>query len=116
MGEHLLSIVLFTPLAGLLVLLFIPGTQKNLIRWWANIAAAAGFLVSLPLLLNFDKSKDGYQFVEKMDWIPSLGVQYIVGIDGISLLLVMLTTVMGFLAIFSSWTAIDDRVKEYYAM
>lgn len=116
MGEHLLSIVLFTPLAGLLVLLFIPGTQKNLIRWWANIAAAAGFLVSLPLLLNFDRTKDGYQFVEKMDWIPSLGVQYIVGIDGISLLLVMLTTVMGFLAIFSSWTAIDDRVKEYYAM
>lgn len=116
MNEHLLSLVLFTPLAGLLVLLFIPGKQKNLIRWWANISAAAGFLVSLPLLFGFDKSRDGYQFVEKMDWIPSLGVQYIVGIDGISLLLVMLTTLMGFLAIFSSWTSIDDRVKEYYAM
>ncbi len=116
MSEHLLSIVLFTPLAGLLVLLFIPGTQKNLIRWWANITAAAGFLVSLPLVLGFDKSRDGYQFVEKLDWIPSLGVQYIVGIDGISLLLVMLTTIMGFLAIFSSWDAIDHRVKEYYAM
>jgi len=116
MSEHLLSIVLLTPLAGLFVLLFIPGSQKNLIRWWANISAAAGFLVSLPLLLGFDRTKDGYQFVEQMPWIPSLGVQYIVGIDGISLLLVMLTTVMGFLAIFSSWDSINEHVKEYYAM
>ena len=54
--------------------------------------------------------------MERADWIPSLGAQYLVGIDGISLLLIMLTTVMGFLAILYSWTAIQDRVKEYYAM
>ncbi|NWF85548.1 MAG: Fe-S-binding domain-containing protein, partial [Bryobacteraceae bacterium] len=116
MQERLLSLILFTPLAGLLVLLFIPGSKKNLIRWWSNITAFAGFLVSVPLLLNFDKTKDGYQFVERFDWIPSLGVQYLVGVDGISVLMVMLTTIMGFFSIFSSWTAIDERVKEYYAM
>ncbi len=116
MQSHILSIVLFTPLAGLLVLLLIPGQNKLLIRLWANIAAAAGFLVSVPLLLSFDRAKDGYQFVERADWIPSLGVQYLIGVDGISLLMVMLTTVMGFLAIFSSWTSIHDREKEYYAM
>ena len=54
--------------------------------------------------------------MERADWIPSLGAQYLVGIDGISLLLIMLTTVMGFISIFYSWTSIQDRVKEYYAM
>jgi NADH-quinone oxidoreductase subunit M len=116
MQSHILSIVLFTPLAGLLLLLLIPAQNKFLIRLWANIAAAAGFLVSIPLLIGFDKAKDGYQFVERASWIPSLGVQYLIGIDGISLLMVMLTTVMGLIAIFSSWTAIKEREKEYYAM
>ncbi len=116
MNEHLLSIVLFTPLAGLLVLLFLPSSNKNLIRLWANITAIAGFLVSLPLALNFDKSNGGFQYLERFDWIPSLGVKYAVGIDGISLLLVMLTTLTGVIAILSSWSSIDERVKEYYAM
>ena len=116
MNEHLLSIVLFTPLAGMLVLLLLPSARKNLIRVWANIAAFAGFAFSLLLLARFDKNAAGFQFVERADWIPSLGVKYNLGIDGISLLLVMLTTLMGFLAILSSWSAIEDRVKEYYAM
>jgi NADH-quinone oxidoreductase subunit M len=116
MNEHLLSIVLFTPLAGMLVLLLLPSARKNLIRVWANIAAFAGFALSLLLLARFDKNAAGFQFVERADWIPSLGVKYNLGIDGISLLLVMLTTLIGFLAILSSWSAIEDRVKEYYAM
>ncbi len=116
MDQHLLSIVLFTPLAGLLVLLFIPAANKNALRLWANFVAAAGFLVSLPLITRFDKSAAGFQLVERAAWVPSLGVQYLVGIDGISLLLVLLTTLVGGLAILSSWSAIEDRVKEYYAM
>jgi NADH-quinone oxidoreductase subunit M len=116
MNEHLLSVVLFTPLVGLAVLLFLPAAQKNLIRWWANIAALAGFLVSIPLVLRFDKGAAGYQYMERASWIPSLGVQYLIGIDGISLLLIMLTTVIGVLATLCSWNAIDERVKEYYAM
>jgi NADH-quinone oxidoreductase subunit M len=116
MNEHLLSIVLFTPLAGLLVLLFLPASNKNLIRLWANFSAVAGFLVSLPLVFRFDKSNGGFQYLERFDWIPTLGVKYAVGIDGISLLLVMLTTLTGVIAIFSSWSSIDERVKEYYAM
>ena len=116
MEGHLLSLILFTPLAGLLLLLCIPSSQKTLIRWWANIAAAIGILVSIPLIVNFDRSKDGFQFVERADWIPSLGVQYLIGVDGISVLMVMLTTIMGFISIFSSWDAIKEREKEYYAM
>jgi NADH-quinone oxidoreductase subunit M len=116
MNEHLLSIVLFTPLAGMLVLLFLPRSNKTLVRVWANIAALAGFLVSVPLVFRFDRAASGFQMVEKAGWIPSLGVQYILGIDGISLLLVMLTTLIGWLAVLSSWSAIEERVKEYYAM
>ena len=112
--DHILSIVLFTPLAGLLVLLFIPSSNPKAIRLWANIASFIGFLVSIPLVLNFDSTKD-YQFVERANWIPTLGATYHIGIDGIGLLLVMLTTALGFLSILSSWSAVQQRLKEYYA-
>ncbi len=99
MDQHLLSIILFTA-----------------IRLWANLVGLAGFLVSLPLVFGFHVDAAGFQMVERADWIPSLGVKYLIGIDGISLLLVMLTTLMGFIATLSSWSAVEDRVKEYYAM
>ena len=111
---HLLSVVAYTPLVGALLLLFVNKGHKNFIRWFANIVAAVGFLVSLPLLRGFDSNAEGMQFVERHSWIPSIGVEYHFGIDGISLLLILLTTGLGFLAILSSWSAIEDRVKEYY--
>src|SRR6202165_3135195 len=116
MDQHLLSIVLLTPLAGLVILLLIPGKSKNVIRVWANFAALAGFLISLPLVSRFRNGVPGFQFEERFDWIPSLGAHYHIGIDGISLLLVMLTTLMGFIAVLCSWSSVQDRVKEYYAM
>jgi NADH-quinone oxidoreductase subunit M len=116
MDQHLLSIILLTPLAGLAVLLFIPGKSKDLIRLWANLVGLAGFLISLPLVSRFQLNHPGYQFEERAVWIPTLGANYHIGIDGISLLLIMLTTLMGFIAILCSWNGIQDRVKEYYAM
>ncbi len=116
MDRHLLSVILFTPLAGLAVLLFLPAKSKLLIKIWANLATLAGFLVSLPLLSRFQTGLPGFQFVENARWIPALGAHYAIGIDGISLLLVMLTTLMGFIASLCSWRAVDDRVKGYYAM
>src|SRR5579859_1422276 len=116
MDQHLLSIVLFAPLAGMLVLLLIPSSAKTFIKLWANLVGFACFLISLPLVTRFDKTASGYQMVERVDWIPSLGAKYLIGLDGISLLLVMLTTVISFLAILSSWNAIEDRLKEYYSM
>ena len=116
MDQHILSIVLLTPLAGLAVLLFLPASKRGLIRVWANAVSLAGFLVSLPLVFYFDKNAAGFQFEEHFDWIPSLGAHYHLGMDGISLLLVMLTTLMGFIATLCSWSAVEDRVKGYYAM
>jgi NADH-quinone oxidoreductase subunit M len=110
----LLSLILFTPLAGALLLLFVPRRNEDAIRWIANAAAVAGFLVSLPLWFWYDVNDAGWQFVEQLPWIPSIGAQYFLGVDGFSALLVLLTTLMGVLAILSSWNAIHERVKEYY--
>ena len=112
--NHLLSIVAYTPLVGALLLIFVNKERKDFIRWFANIVAGIGFLVSIPLLTGFDASAEGFQFVERASWIPSLGVEYHLGIDGISLLLIILTTGLGFLSVLSSWSAITERVKEYY--
>src|SRR5438132_7937821 len=116
--SHILSIILFTPLAGLIVSLFIPGENKQAIRWWSNIALFADFLVSLPLVFWFpnEAPDQQFKFIEDHEWIASIGAHYHLGIDGISFLLIMLTTVLGFLSVLSSWSAIEERVKEYYAM
>jgi NADH-quinone oxidoreductase subunit M len=113
-GFPLLSLVLFTPLAGALVLLVVPRRREDLIRWIANLVALAGFLVSVPLWFWFDVQDPGWQFVERAEWIPSIGASYFLGVDGLSTLLILLTTLLGFIAVLSSWTAITERVKEYY--
>jgi NADH-quinone oxidoreductase subunit M len=119
MQNHILTIILFTPLLGALVLLFIPKESKNTIRYVANLFALAGFLVSLPLIPWFwqQRFEPGFKFLEGSpnNWIPSIGSGFQLGIDGISFLLILLTTLLGLIAIFSSWTSIDTRVKEYYA-
>ena len=118
MYNHILTIILFTPLIGALVLLFVPKENKNAIRWLANIFAFAGLAVSLPLVPWFWAVKDqpGFKFVEggANNWIPTIGAGYHLGIDGISFLLIMLTTLLGAISILSSWEAIQERVKEYY--
>ena len=116
--NHILSIILFTPLVGALVLLFLPKENKNAIRVVANCFSVAGLLVSIPLVPWFWALKDnpGFKFMEGAPntWIPSIGAGYFLGIDGISFLLIMLTTLLGWVSILSSWNAIQDRVKEYY--
>jgi NADH-quinone oxidoreductase subunit M len=118
MYNHILSIILFTPLLGALVLLFVPKENKDAVRWIANIFALAGLLVSLPLVPWFwaQRFEPGFKFIEGApgNWIPSIGASYVLGIDGISFLLIMLTTLLGWISILSSWTAIENRVKEYY--
>jgi NADH-quinone oxidoreductase subunit M len=118
MQNHILSIILFTPLVGALILLFVPKENKGAIRWIANFFALGGFLISLLLVPMFwsQRFEPGFKFVEGTlnNWIPSIGAGYVIGIDGISFLLIMLTTLLGWISILSSWTAIENRVKEYY--
>src|SRR6187455_2158624 len=112
--NHYLSLLLFLPLAGALLLLFVNKQAENLIRWIANIVAFVGFAVSVPLWFWFNPASGDFQFIERAPWIPSVGAEYFLGVDGLSTLLILLTTMMGSIAVLSSWTAITERVKEYY--
>jgi NADH-quinone oxidoreductase subunit M len=113
---HILSWILFTPLIGAMVLLFMPREWDNAQRVVGNVFGMLGFVVSLPLIWRFQIGTPGYQFRENYDWIPSIGAHYSLGIDGISFLLVMLTTLLGAISILSSWSAIQTRKKEYYIL
>ena len=117
-NDHILSVVLFTPVVGALLLLVVPRASENLHRLIGNIFGFLGLLVSLPLVWRFSLAPDAprFQFSEAYDWIPSIGAKYSLGIDGISLLLIMLTTLLGALSILSSWNAIKLRRKEYYIL
>jgi NADH-quinone oxidoreductase subunit M len=118
MYNHILSIILFTPLVGAFLLLMVPKENKDAIRWIANMFSLAGLLISIPLVPWFwaQRFQPGFKFLEGApnNWIPSIGAGYVLGIDGISFLLIMLTTLLGWISILSSWTAIQERVKEYY--
>ena len=114
----ILSLITYIPLAGALLLLFFPKTAGRAIRIAATVIAGLDFLVALPLWWHFDRAAASplFQFREEASWIDALGVKYIFAIDGIALVLVLLTTLMGVIAILSSWTAIKTREKEYYVL
>ena len=113
-SSYLLSWIVFLPLIGVVLLLFFPKEQGRGMAWFATGWAFLDFLLSLLLLRGFDPGNDSFQFVEDGAWIPSIGVRYMMGVDGISMLMVLLTTLLGFIAILSSWSAITERHKEYY--
>ncbi|MFZ2490177.1 MAG: NADH-quinone oxidoreductase subunit M [Thermoanaerobaculia bacterium] len=116
----ILSIVTYIPLIGaLLILFFVNKESSRTIKIVATSTAVIDFLVSLYLWPAFDPKATGagmWQFRESFDWIPSLGVRYEFGIDGISLLLILMTTLFGVIAIVSSFSAITHRQKEYYTL
>jgi NADH-quinone oxidoreductase subunit M len=116
----ILNLVTYIPLIGAIVILFFVRKENGkAIRYTATAFAVIDFIVSLYLWFNFDPHGTGthlFQFRETYSWIPSLGVQYDFGIDGISLLLILLTTFMGIIAVVSSYSAIDHRQKEYYIL
>jgi NADH-quinone oxidoreductase subunit M len=107
-----LSFLLAIPVMGALALMLVPRRQTRALFSLALIAGLADFLWSLIILNQFDGSKGEMQLVERIPWMPSYGIQYIVGIDGISLFLVLLTTFLMPLAILASWS-VKDKVKEY---
>jgi NADH-quinone oxidoreductase subunit M len=109
----LLSAVTFVPLAGALLLLLVPRRLDGVLRSLALAVAVVTFGLSLPLYWRFDATSADYQFEESARWLPTLGANYHLGIDGISLLLVLLTTFMTPIALASAWRAISERTKEF---
>ena len=107
-----ISLLLLLPLIGAFVLLLIPRQQRQTLLTLALLSSIAAFIWSLRLFQAFDPAAGEMQFVERIPWMPAFGIGYIVGIDGISLFLVLLTTFLMPLAIAASWT-VQDRIKEY---
>ncbi|UCD34688.1 MAG: NADH-quinone oxidoreductase subunit M [Nitrospiraceae bacterium] len=108
----ILSWTVFLPVLGALFLLLVQG--RAVIRWISLLFTLATFVISLPLLTHFDKGTHAMQFVERHDWIPSWGINYFIGIDGISILFITLTTVLSVLCVLVSWMAIENKVKEFH--
>jgi NADH-quinone oxidoreductase subunit M len=112
----LLSAVIFLPLAGALLLMLLPRQKALFIKVSALIWTLLEFALSLPLFFNFNEKTPGMQFVERREWFPEWGISYLLGIDGISMLLVMLTTFLTVLCVLCSWRGIEEKIKEYYVI
>jgi NADH-quinone oxidoreductase subunit M len=115
-GWPLLSLVTFLPLAGVVFILVLRGAEEDVARnshWIALWTSLITFLVSLFIWTGFDPSAAGFQFEEKVKWIPGFNIAYHAGVDGISFLFVLLSTLLTPLCILSSWEAIHTRVREY---
>jgi len=113
--EHVLSYMTFIPVAGMVVVLVLPSQNHNLIRWVSAAFTVPPLLMACWLLANFDTVKPGLQFIERAQWIPAYNIQYLVGVDGLSISMVLLTALLSFLCIFASW-GIDKGVKGYFAL
>lgn len=113
----LLSLLTFLPLIGAGMILFLArGSEVDIARnsrWGAIWTSGVTFVVSIPLWFKFDQTSAKFQFVEKLEWMPQFGISYHMGVDGISLLFVMLTTLLTPICILASWDSIKDRVKEF---
>ncbi len=113
-GLPMATLVTFFPLIGIPILLLLRRDQEEAIKRAAMAVSAITFILSLGLLFGgFDINTAGFQYEENVPWIPAWGINYHVGIDGISILLVLLTTLIMPIAILSSWTAIEDRLREF---
>jgi NADH-quinone oxidoreductase subunit M len=115
-GVPILTLILLVPLLGALLIAFLPRHRHDLIRYVALGVAFVAFVLSLALLASFDPAAPGiggFTFVESVPWIPAFGIEYTVGIDGISLVLVVLTTLLTWISILASFRPINERVKEY---
>ena len=110
--NHLLTLILFTPVLGAVILFLLPSDQKGLIRWTALVCSFIPLILTLILWLNFDKAGEGFQFQEQVVWYSAISSTFHVGVDGISLTMVLLTALLTPLSILASFS-IQDRVKSY---
>src|SRR5688500_7244239 len=102
--EHILTIITFTPTVGALLMLFHNRNHVRSIRTFALVITLLTFVFSLHLIAHFQSGTADFQFVVRIPWIPAAGIDYQMGVDGVSVLLIVLATVLTPLAILSSWS------------
>ncbi|MBS3935455.1 MAG: NADH-quinone oxidoreductase subunit M [Sulfuritalea sp.] len=112
MSSYLLSLAIWVPILGALAV-FAVGNAHRLARWMALCVAILGFLVTLPLYLNFDVAEAGMQFVERRSWVPRFNIEYFLGVDGISVLFILLNSFITVLVVIAGWEVIKEKVAQY---
>lgn len=110
-----LTWITFLPVVAVLLILFVPKTSKNVIRWISALFTGLQLVLAVWIYMHFDSSLGGIQFDEQYKWIPSFNIEYFVGIDGLSVPMVLLTAFLSFICIFASW-GIEKSVKGYFSM
>ena len=116
MKSYILSIVTWLPTLGAIIILaLLKKDQGNTIKKFATAWFGLAFIASL-FLFGYDRAKGGFQFLEDHEWIPVIGARYQMGVDGVAVLLIVLTTLLGVIAALSSWKYIEKREKEYYVL
>jgi NADH-quinone oxidoreductase subunit M len=113
--NHALTLITFIPLVGMAIILALPGAIKDTYKWIAAAATAPQLLIAVYLYQNFDTATTAAQFVEKHAWMPAYRIEYFMGIDGISIAMVLLTALICFISVFASF-GIDRAEKGYYAL
>ena len=116
MEESLLSFLIFLPLVGVLLICYINSEKKSLIRFIAIGISLLTFLLSLYIYANFNENIEDFQFYSSYEWVPSFGAGYTVGIDGISLMLIMITTLLTPIALIASWSSVEKSIKSFNVM
>lgn len=110
-NSWLITYLLGVPLLGAIILLFFKEEKENLIRWFGLIVSVVTFIISLVILVQFDSSDAEFQLTQRIMWVDSLNISYFVGVDGLSVLLILLTTFITPLTLLSSWKAIEQKVR-----
>src|SRR5262245_27706513 len=110
----LLSIAIWLPIAAGVAALAVRGSDER-VRWIALAGAVLGFLVTIPLYTGFDLQNSGFQFIEKSIWIERFSVYYHLGVDGISVLFILLNSFITILVVIAGWSVVQSRVAQYYA-
>jgi NADH-quinone oxidoreductase subunit M len=115
MNSYLLSLAIWVPILGALPVLALGSERRDAIRWLSLAVAIAGFLVTLPLYTGFDRQFVGMQFIEMAPWIPRFNVQYFLGVDGISVLFILLNSFVTVLVVLAGWEIIEEKAAQYMA-
>ena len=110
----LLSVIMFLPLIGALIIAVLPRGNRMGVRWVAITTTGLSLLLSIYMTISYDTSVGGYQFIEQVPWVETLGVQYYLGVDGISVSMVLLTAFVIFTGCLVSWVSIKERDKEFF--
>ena len=113
--ENILSLLIWLPILGAIVVAFIPRDKEDIIRYTSAAFTGLQFIVAIQLWRKFEPGNGSMQFMERLDWIPSLNISYILGVDGLSLPMVLLTAMLFFIGVFVSWN-INKAVKGYFAL